>query len=188
MLQSFDTEGRSFSGTMRPDPQPPRAHSLLEELRAVLETDPEAARNTLDELALVLGVRPARVAPPAIEARSFPDILRGGLAPWQLRVVTDFVDRNLSSTMHVETLAGLVRLSTSHFCRSFKVSVGDTPHAYIMRRRLERAQAMMLESAESLSQIAAACGLADQAHLTRLFRRYTGQTPFNWRRAFRTAA
>ena len=90
--------------------------------------------------------------------------------------------------MHVETLAGLVRLSTSHFCRSFKVSVGDTPHAYIMRRRLERAQAMMLESTESLSQIAAACGLADQAHLTRLFRRYTGQTPFNWRRAFRTAA
>lgn len=187
MLQSFDGDERSFTGS-RTGTLAPRAHSLLEELRTIIETDPKAARDTLDRLAAILGAKAAQAPSPAAEVRSFPDILRGGLAPWQLRAVTDFVDRNLADTMHVETLAGLVRLSTSHFCRSFKVSVGDTPHAYIMRRRLDRAQAMMLESTESLSQIAAACGLADQAHLTRLFRRYTGQTPFNWRRAFRTAA
>jgi AraC family transcriptional regulator len=46
---------------------------------------------------------------------------------------------------------------------------------------------MMLDSRERLCQIAVACGLADQAHMTRVFRRFIGQTPDTWRRAFRAA-
>jgi AraC-like DNA-binding protein len=55
--------------------------------------------------------------------------------------------------------------------------MGETPHGYIMRQRIRRAQILMLESRDLLSQIACACGLTDQAHLTRLFRRALGTTP-----------
>jgi AraC family transcriptional regulator len=55
-----------------------------------------------------------------------------------------------------------------------------------MRRRIERAQGVMLRTSSSLAQIAAECGLADQAHLNKSFRRFVGESPGAWRRA-RTA-
>jgi AraC-like DNA-binding protein len=82
----------------------------------------------------------------------------------------------------VDELAGLVPLSVSHFCRAFKETFGDTPHMYIIRLRLELAQSLMLATEDPLSQIALASGLADQAHLTKLFRRVVGETPGAWRR------
>lgn len=115
-------------------------------------------------------------------------LARGGLASWQMKRVSDHVQNNLAETIHIDTLAALARLSTSHFCRAFKVSFGETAHGYIMRQRLNHARTLMLTTCESLSGISAACGLADQAHLTRLFRRHMGDTPFNWRRTWRQAA
>ncbi|PMX44440.1 helix-turn-helix transcriptional regulator, partial [Pseudomonas sp. MPR-R2A6] len=84
----------------------------------------------------------------------------------------------------LDGLAGVVRLSTGHFCRAFKVTVGETPHAFLIRRRIRRAQTLMLTTKDSLSHIACTCGLTDQAHLTRLFRRMVGDTPLSWRRTW----
>jgi AraC family transcriptional regulator len=109
--------------------------------------------------------------------------VQGGLAPWQLRRVTAYVEANLEKTIRNTELALLARLSPCHFNRAFRNSIGDPPHFYIVRRRIERAQRMMLSTESSLSQIAADCGLADQAHLTRLFRRLAGESPAAWRRA-----
>jgi AraC family transcriptional regulator len=89
---------------------------------------------------------------------------RGGLAPRQIREVTTHMKANLEATITVKHLAALVRLSSYHFCRAFRISFGDSPHGYLMRRRVERAQGLMLTSNVPLGQIAAACGLADQAH------------------------
>lgn len=108
---------------------------------------------------------------------------RGGLAPWQIRRLKTHIEANLDATIRVKELAELVKLSSFHFCRTFRDSFGDSPHGYVMRRRLERAQGLMLSSNASLGQIAADCGLADQAHLSRLFRRFVGETPGTWRRA-----
>src|SRR5262249_1506686 len=79
-------------------------------------------------------------------------------------------------------VARITQLSTSHFCRAFKTSFGETPRAYILRRRVERAQELMLTTKEPLSQIALACGLCDQAHFSRVFRRIVGETHNAWRR------
>ncbi len=108
---------------------------------------------------------------------------RGGLAPWQVRRVTEHIEEHLSSTIRLQDLASIARLSHSHFCRAFKESMGHPAHAYVMRRRVHRAQGLMLTSAESLSQIAALCGMADQAHFCKLFRRLVGESPNAWRRA-----
>jgi AraC-like DNA-binding protein len=93
------------------------------------------------------------------------------------------VEGFLANSILLDTLAQVVRLSTGHFCRAFKISVGETPHAFVIRRRVRRAQSLMLSTNDPLSQIAVACGLTDQAHLTRLFRRMVGETPLAWRRS-----
>jgi transcriptional regulator GlxA family with amidase domain len=82
-------------------------------------------------------------------------------------------------------LAAIARLSTGHFCRSFTRSFGVAPFAYVAGRRLARAQELMLTTEDPLSQIALACGLCDQSHLTRLFRRHLGTSPNVWRRSHR---
>jgi AraC family transcriptional regulator len=110
---------------------------------------------------------------------------RGGLAPWQLRRVIAHIDANLAASILVRDFNQITGLSTSYFARAFKVSVGESVHAYIIRRRIEHARELMLDTDESLAQITFACGLSDQAHLSRLFRRVIGVSPFVWRRQWR---
>jgi AraC family transcriptional regulator len=110
-------------------------------------------------------------------------VVRQGLAPWQVRRVLAHVEANLSTPIRNKDLAAIARLSTFHFAIAFRNSVGESPHEHIIRRRVERAQGLMLSTNNSLSSIAAECGLADQAHLTRLFRRIVGESPAAWRRA-----
>jgi transcriptional regulator GlxA family with amidase domain len=98
------------------------------------------------------------------------------------------IEANLDAPIRNTDLAALARLSTFHFNVSFRNSVSNSPHGFIIRRRVERAQALMLSTDHSLSDIAAECGLADQAHLTRLFRRIVGETPAAWRRTHRVRA
>jgi AraC-like DNA-binding protein len=105
-----------------------------------------------------------------------------GLASWQARRVIDHVLAHLDMPIRVEDLAGVTRLSTSHFSRAFKLSFHVSPHAYVIALRLARARALMLEGDEQMSRIAAACGFADQAHFSRAFRRKTGCAPGFWRR------
>ena len=110
-------------------------------------------------------------------------VYRGGLAPWQARAVRGYIDANLGATLSCDALAQLARLSVSYFARAFKCTFGYPPHEFLVRRRLERAQSMMLQSDVPLAQIALECGFADQAHLSRLFLRFTGERPATWRRA-----
>ena len=105
-----------------------------------------------------------------------------GLAPWQTRKVREFIDASLDSTIRLRDCAGKARLSTSYFSHAFKATFGTTVCHYIRRRRVERAQQLMLSSKEPLSQIALACGFADQAHYCRVFRNVVGLSPHAWRR------
>ena len=108
---------------------------------------------------------------------------RQGLAPWQVRRVLAYIDAKLDTSLKNKDLAAIAHLSLFHFNVAFRNSVGDSPHEYIIRRRMERAQGLMLSTEKPLSEIAVECGLADQAHLTRLFHSIVGQSPAAWRRA-----
>ncbi len=93
-----------------------------------------------------------------------------------------------AAALPLSELANVTQLSNSYFSRAFKGTFGQPPHAFIMCRRVKRAQQEMLEGLEPLSQIALSCGFADQAHLARIFRREMGFAPSAWRRAHRPAA
>ncbi|WP_205287766.1 helix-turn-helix transcriptional regulator [Luteibacter yeojuensis] len=159
---------------------PPFAHvtKLLEQALTAAETDLATTRACVARVAALLE-REQPPAPPAAARRR----VGAGLAPWQARRVAAHVDENLGYSITIDQLASIAGLSSSYFCRAFKDSFGDPPHAYIMRRRVERAQSLMLQTREPLSQIALACGLSDQAHLCNLFRRLVGQSPSQWRRS-----
>lgn len=160
------------------------ATRLLSDAEALLDRDPQRARACLRQLAAWL----ADASGGAPADRDGATVVRGGLAPWQTRRVEKYVDERLCETITISDLADLLRLSSGHFCRAFKISSGLTPHTYIVLRRIERAKTLMLTTTETLSQIAVMSGLTDQAHLTRLFRRHVGTTPLSWRRANRQAS
>jgi AraC family transcriptional regulator len=109
--------------------------------------------------------------------------VRQGLAPWQVRKVLSHIEANLGMHLRNRDLAAVARLSEYHFNVAFRKSVGEAPHGYIIRRRVERAQGLMLSTERPLSDIALECGLADQAHFSRLFRTIVGESPAAWRRA-----
>jgi transcriptional regulator GlxA family with amidase domain len=104
------------------------------------------------------------------------------LTEWQIKCVLAFIEDHFEEAITVTQLSKVARLSAAYFTYKFKNSLGSTPHVYLIQRRLDRARHLMLTSNAKLSQIALTCGFIDQAHLCKMFRQTTGQTPAAWRR------
>jgi len=107
----------------------------------------------------------------------------GALATWQVNRVLDYIDTHLTEKITLRDLAGLIDVSVGLLSRAFKVSVGVSPYRFIARKRVELACAMLKTSPQPLSQVAVSCGLCDQSHFSKFFRRATGMSPAAWRRA-----
>jgi AraC-like DNA-binding protein len=150
---------------------------LLECARRNLEADRESARASLARASCLLQIELERRAGGGAERAP-----RGALAGWQVQRVKAHIDAHLEETLHIRELAEVAQRSSGYFCRAFKRTVGRTPHAYILDRRLDRASELMLTSDVALSEIALTCGFSDQAHLCKAFRARYGQSPAAWRR------
>ena len=111
---------------------------------------------------------------------------RGGLAPWQVRRATEYMQSNLGRNIALRELAELVGLSPFHFARAFKQSVGDPPHRYLARRRIERACELLAGSDLSVIEIAAQLGYEAPGALSRKLRRENGLSPSDYRRRARS--
>jgi len=110
----------------------------------------------------------------------------GGLAPWQERRAKELLDARLDGDVSLADLASACQLSIRHFTRAFRQSTGQSPHRWLVERRLDKAQGLLALSAQSLNDIAAACGFANQSHFTRTFTRTMGMSPGAWRRPRRS--
>jgi AraC family transcriptional regulator len=156
-----------------------RVISLLEAAVGQLHDKVHPAQRTLLEAASLLR---QQVHPPT--AGEVPDG-RGRLLAWQARKLRDYIDSHITGRVLVADLCALVQRSEAHFSRAFRGTFGYSPHAFVVRRRVELAAKYMLQTDMSLSDIALECGFADQAHLCKHFRAVTGGTPAAWRRAKR---
>jgi len=114
-------------------------------------------------------------------------VARGGLGPTRLKVVCDFIDANLGTDLTLEAMADQAGVSVGHFTREFRQSLGTSPFAYVMRRRLEQARQALVTRDVTVGVIAAEFGFADQGHLTRLFKQAYGATPGRFARAMRAS-
>lgn len=106
------------------------------------------------------------------------------LSSAQMREVVDYIRDNLTSDIAVSELAGLVRISSSHFSRVFRSSFGFTPYQFVMRERVKEAKHMLTETELSSSQVAVALGFASQSHFVKVFRRFAGVSPRQYRAGF----
>ena len=155
----------------------PSLAKLLESVRKDFDADREVAKALLVRAASLLRVE--------IDRQSTdidPQNKTGGLAAWQVRRINVFIEARLDQPIWLKELSAISKISTAYFSRAFKRTFRETPHAYIMRRRLERAETLMLTTDLLLSDIAARCGFADQAHLCKLFRQQYAKSPSAWRR------
>ena len=106
----------------------------------------------------------------------------GGLAPRQARLARDLLLADLETDPSLPELAAACGLSVRHFSRAFRASFGAPPHQWVLQQRVARARDLLLRSGAPLSDIALACGFADQSHLTRVFHAAVGASPAAWRR------
>jgi AraC family transcriptional regulator len=111
-----------------------------------------------------------------------PDVRRvraakGGLSGRRLKELISYIEENLTRDLPLPEIAQVAGLSVSHCKSAFRASTGLPVHQYIIQRRVERAQALLLDSELSVQQIALETGFAHQSHLAHHMRRVLGATP-----------
>lgn len=107
---------------------------------------------------------------------------RGGLAPWQVRRVTEAIAEMDGDVLSLAVLADLAGLSQFHFCRAFKLSLGVTPYRYQLMRRVERARSLLANTDRSVTDIAFEVGYGSSQAFGRVFRAEVGVSPSEYRR------
>jgi AraC-like DNA-binding protein len=135
----------------------------------------------LEEISIVLADRASSLEAVVIVER----VAHGGLAGWQQKRLVEYVAERLDKRISLTDLANVAKLSPYHFARAFKQSFGETPHRYVMSRRIERAKALLVNPAMSVTDIAIAVGFDDPTSFASAFRRSAGTTPTNYRRGIK---
>ncbi|QIO36899.1 helix-turn-helix domain-containing protein [Bradyrhizobium sp. 1(2017)] len=146
-------------------------NALLGEALALLDQDRASARRCIE------GAR-SLIRAPDHEDRPRNCLL----AEWQVRRAKEFIRNNLATCLRMELVARHVQLSASYFSRAFKATAGVSYSDFLVNARIDLAKQLLLTTDIPISEVALACGLADQSHLTRLFGRIVGLPPNTWRR------
>lgn len=161
----------------------PLIYSIVTSLGAELQHPENAERLFLDSAAQMLVAQLLRkycASPLALRDR------QAGLSTRKLRLVQDYIHARLATPLTLDDIAASVHMSTFHFARMFKTSTGQTPHAYVTRLRIERAQELLRTSDRSIAAIARQIGFASKSHFSGTFLRLTGVSPHMFRSAART--
>ena len=91
------------------------------------------------------------------------------------------MDRAYASPLDVPALARSAHVSESHFSRSFKAAFGETPHRYLLTRRIERAKAMLRDGEQSVTEVCLAVGFSSLGSFSTTFTRLVGESPRSYR-------
>jgi AraC-like DNA-binding protein len=105
------------------------------------------------------------------------------LANWRLKRALEYIETKISEPITLADVAASTGLTRMYFAAQFRAATGLRPHEYILRRRIERAQNMLLTSNITLIDAAFSVGFQTQAHFTTVFKKVVGETPYRWREA-----
>jgi AraC family transcriptional regulator len=133
----------------------------------------------VDHVLLALGTH---VAQTYGGMRPLAQLVRGGLAAWQVRRAKDILSASLHGRVLLREVAQECRLSVSHFSHAFRRTVGVAPHEWLLTHRIGAAKEKLRDGRLSLLEVGSLCGFADQSHFTRVFTRIVGISPGAWRR------
>jgi len=176
----FDRELTYDQLRMPADVQDARLHGIMNSIRHAASLA-EPSNLLLDSWALILAEALLRRLSSHGERQArgpFGKIPALGIA----RVI-DCIESGIEQDLRLTSLADIAGMSVYHFARRFKETVGLSPHAYVLSRRIARSRAVLSRGESSLAQVALACGFSSQAHFTTAFRRSLGVTPGEyWRR------
>jgi AraC family transcriptional regulator len=112
-----------------------------------------------------------------------PPRASGGLPPRRLKLILDYIEENLAKPIALRQLGELAGISTRHFERAFRQAIGVPPHAYVLRKRVIRAQNLLLsEPRLTIDEIAVRAGFSSSSHLSSTFLRQIGHSPTAFRR------
>lgn len=104
------------------------------------------------------------------------------LPAWQLRRAIDYIEAHLVEPIRLRDIAASTGLTRMHFASAFRATTGHSPHQYVVRRRLEHAQTLLLRPDNTILDVALSSGFCSHAHFTTVFKRVVGDTPRRWRR------
>lgn len=104
------------------------------------------------------------------------------LAPWRMRKVLAFIDANLGRPLSLQMVADASGLSKMHFAALFRASTGLSPSEFVVQRRIEKAQEVLLCTPLPVVDVALSLGFQTQAHFSTVFKRLVGEAPSEWRR------
>jgi len=133
----------------------------------------------LDSWALILSEMLVRRF--STRSAQYAKLSRGTIPSRGVALVVDYIEANIERDLDLADLAGVASMSVYHFARRFRETVGMSPHAYVLSRRVRRAELLLRRKDCSLAHVAIACGFSSQAHLTTAFRSQTGVTPGRYR-------
>jgi len=152
----------------------PRIEHIGWALKAEMEAGYPNGPLYTDSLAAALAIhllnRHSSASPPR-------EHITGGLSGRRLKQVLSYIEDNLDRNLTLPEIASIAGLSISHCKSTFRESVGQPVHRYVIQRRVERARELLRQGGQSISQIALETGFAHQSHLAYHMRRVLGVSP-----------
>lgn len=110
---------------------------------------------------------------------------QGRFRPAHARLIEDYIAHNIDRNITLDDLASICNCTPVQFARKFYAHYGMRPHAYVLKRKVERACLYLRRDRQVLKEIARLCGFSDQSHLNRVFRQHLNMTPAEYRRQAR---
>jgi AraC family transcriptional regulator len=134
----------------------------------------------IESVGLAIATRLLGIGSPGLSALTASN--HAPLAKWRLKRTLDYIEANIEKSMSLAELSRVADLSRMHFAAQFKVATGQSPHAYVTSRKIERAKQLLKDGKLSIGHVAIALDFNSSAHFTQVFKRLVGETPSNWRR------
>ena len=109
---------------------------------------------------------------------------RGGMPRTRLNRVLEYVAAKIHEDLSLAALAEIAGMNLCYFSRLFKQSTGVSPHRYVLEQRISRAQQFLRSSDMTIFEVSVRTGFVDQGHFTKVFRRFVGVSPTEYRTKF----